>query len=594
MKKNIYLGAFLALGLLASCNKAEEPQVSLEQDSQAQEGTFELNLTAGVDDGMRGLVFTGLEDLADAPKISAASDFTTHAFFRKAGLDEVGYAQITWQATQEEGRIKLKLPKTKITLENISDNTIDPGEEWYVAGIAGGGKLNSSKTGVSFDDNQQVLDEIYNDTKTSRRFNAPIAFKWTRIYKDQMVNVVYNPLGVIVRVDIDNRIEAPIYKCLLELKSNELDNRGFFDFSVEANPIKAMEEGALQPVWKFAHGTWGKAEEASIAFRPSWYRSRDTNLPYKYPYSKYYYPVWGMSRELQTGQAMSVELKNATDIVRVIRRGRSYGYQSQMALRNTNAYTVEVDADITNPLDYYASGYATKEDTFVQTPNLVQNGNHLFTWQEAMDKFEAVNEHGYTLPGWAHLVPLFPQMNLVSLVWGEPWVKNDVIEPHVLGNAYRSGRADYKGTGDNIVYAIRYQRMTNLDYKGSGYANMISDDRWRMAYRWERNPVDHSVTLSIVRLEEEPLSLTIDQVATPQWWDTNKSRGKEMRFAATGRVKNGGWEPNLVAVWTATKAATSSNAWSGIFFHAGSGLFLGDNMADHKAVLLIKEPEVIK
>lgn len=595
MKKNIYLGAVLAIGLLASCNKADEPQPLGMPEAQTQEGTFELNLTAGVSaDAMRMLQFdiksnaaTGakeyLEDFGTDPRINKNSDFTTHAFFRKKGLDEVGYAQITWQVVEEEdGRIVLKLPKTKITLENISDNTIDSGEEWYVAGIAGGGKLNDTKTGVSF--------EPDGSEEQPNALRAPIAFGWKRIYKDEMVRVHYYPQGVLLRTALafDPGISGFTKTSFdFEFVSNELDYNGYFDYSVEANPINELEleSQTRKPVWKFTNGSFGTPQEAKLKFTARGIRgwgARQTTL------------CWGMSRELPAGEArhsVTKEVVGAKMPLSIYRAGRFYPFKSEVALRNGLVQQVDVDVySAEHPFDRFAPGYLTAEKTFDSSNPL------LLKWQEMMDRFGKDGNdkvEGYQPIEWSDAVILLPQNGVAPLSWTQSKASS-AVEHFTMANRYFGAKSEFVATGNHIVYALRFQPIADGEpevAKLSKSATRVQDLYRRMAYRYTHNPADGSVKIEAIQVREDYADLTMDKVATEDWWTQNLSKAKTVVLASVPFTQaNGNVMPanTFVSIWTRSnvRGITAYNLYSQ---PGGAAVYSSKPIGETGAILLIKE-----
>lgn len=504
MNKKIYLSALVALSLFA-CNQAEEPRAAV-----VPEGTFELNLTATVsDDAMRALSFNGLEDLSETPKISASSDFTTHAFFRRAGSDEVGYATIHWTAQLVDGRVKLIRPNTKITLENMTDQTIDEHEEWYVAGIAGGGQLNAGKTGVTFQAEEPVLE--------SNQLRAPLTFAWTRIRKNEMVRVTFQPRGVLLRTSVNNRMTRPIDKQVYEVHTNELDNRGEFDFSAASSPISSLEAGNPEPVWRFTEGSAGVATDATLRFTA-------VNHP---ELAKRSYLVWGMSRQLAGGQLTKVGTTSKT--TDIFRSGRLYSFESNIAMKNRESYTIDIDVDVQNPIDYIGPFLAADG-----TPATTNEQIHKFTisdlWPMIADKgYDGSQlDQPYVFDYWDAASVIAPLYHPNVRFWTADPVLNRREQLGIGGSAY-IGNADFKSS-TNVLYALR---MKKADQGANPRRYELPDDSRRIACRWEYAPADGTLKLSIVRVGADP-AITIDAISTPDWWDTQVDRTKSITFPAIG------------------------------------------------------------
>lgn len=543
MNKHFYWSALLSLALLASCGKAEEPRPSVTPDKEDQTGTFELNLTAGVSDqAVRALTFSGVEDLSEAPKISNTSDFTTHAFFRKKGSNEVGYATITWKARVEAGRIKLILPKTNITLQNITDQTIDANEEWYVAGIAGGGKLSANKTAVTFD--SQAIG--------GSQLQAPIAFPWTRIYKNKMINVTFNPKGVIVRGVVANRIGKDIKNLDLNLETRELSNRGAFDFSHTTNPMESIERGGHEPVWHFTERGFGEAVSDVIPFKVS-------NLGKE---QKQVVLLWAMSREVGGKPGMSIKPKTVK-MVEVLRAGRVYPFVSDLAMTNTQVYSFEVDIDVVSPALFVVPNNVNQAGNGFANNDLTESG--YFNWKNAQllmtKKIPAfANLH---IPISNEMETLFPhhkagaEAHLGNPKWKEQVsvLRND--EWTKWGHLMFSGLGNFKCMGNGVVYALRFQ-------KGSKTADPVrfpslKDNHRRTAFRYTRvaSSTSGHIVVDMIRIGEDPTVPNVDAITNSTWWDKARETGRlyQVIIPLAGDKEKGKpakLQRNVAHYWTST------------------------------------------
>lgn len=606
MNKKIYFGALVALSLFA-CNQAEEPQPSIVSSSENVEGTFELNLSATVsDDAMRALSFQGLEDLSETPKISANSDFTTHAFFRKAGSPEVGYATIHWEARQEGGRVKLIRPTTNIALANMSDQTIDEGEEWYVSGIAGGGVLNSEKTAVSFEPDLSSAAEA---------LRAPIAFKWTRIYKNKMSNVHFQPKGVLLRAVVANHVGKDVPQIDFDMTSNELDYNGKFDFSAAANSMQAIEQGGHEPVWKFSTGDFGTAQASTLKFRAKDF-AKD---------SKQRIMIWGMSRELSSGQKLTVKPSTAKT-VEVLRSGRVYPFESQEAMQNTEGYTIEVDLDVLNPLQYLAPANLKQDGkTFATDDELNNSGFFTFAQTREFRDDHLKKIPGYTPPNSYQVAALGGyyarnealNQHTPTVAFQHAWSRSRDDEDVQIGSVVMRVSSSYRSLGNGIVYALRMQKSNNEPSvrlpEDIDQASMLpepirqADNSRTMIWRYERKS-NGRIKISAARVGDDP-SITLDRISNEDWWNEssntwfseNKVRVFSTEFTPTGEKHASTsaieYKNNVVSWWTTT-AALQNGAVKYLtrFYGFGAGLatMYGDvtDTDRRRAVRLFKDMDI--
>ncbi|MDO4708091.1 MAG: hypothetical protein Q4A61_06735 [Porphyromonadaceae bacterium] len=569
MKKTIYLSVLLSLGLLGSCQKADEPQSLSTTEVQASEGTFELRLTAGVsEDAMRALTFDGVGDLSETPKISQSSDFTTHAFFRKKGSNQVGYAKINWLVEGTSGNLKLKLPQTNITLQNMDDQTIDEGEEWYVAGIAGGGVLNSTKDGVRFEP------DLNSDPQTLR---APIAFPWTRIYKNKMINVTFNPKGVLLRAVVANHVGKRLASIDFDITSNELDYMGQFDFSVASNPLSRIEDNA-EALWKFNTGSFGVPQTAKLKFRVKDFE----------PEAKKHVMVWGMSRQISGGQNLTV-VPSTAKTVEVLRAGRVYPFVTKTPMRNTQAYTIEVDLDVLNPIQYLAPANLRQDGrTFATDDELNNSGFFTFSETREFRDNPLKKVPGYTPPNSFQVAALAgyyardPEASGTlyrpSISFNYAWSLSRDDENIQIGSVVRNVTSHYRSLGNGIVYALRMKKSERPilppSSENTDPASQLpevtaqTDDTRTMIFRYERKS-NGRIKITCARIGDDP-TITLDRISNEAWWnETNNTwfRDNNIRLFSweltpTGRRKAGSSEiehkHSMVTWWTTSYHKTSS------------------------------------
>lgn len=333
--------------------------------------------------------------------------------------------------------------------------------------------------------------------------------------------------------------------------SNELDNDGYFDFGVDANPDKMVEEQGSRLVWKFTNGSFGSPQEAKlkVKFREvmGW-GARHVNL------------FWGMSRELPAGtsrHSITDDIVGTKMPLRVYRSKRYYGFRSEVSLQNGMFQPID-DVEVRSamhPFDIFAPGYLTEEKTFDF------NNPLLLKWGEMTDRFgDNGNDRvaGYKTLGWADAVILFPQSGTSTMFWTQAKTF-DGPENFTMANRYFVAWSQIRSMGDHTVYALRFQPLgvhaQGLD--ASPYAHRVQDFHRRMAYRYTHNPVNGSVRIEAIQTLNA--DLTIDQVATDGWWAENVSKAKTILLPATPYVALGGVaQPNThVNIWVKDVGSSS-------------------------------------
>ncbi|MDO4707308.1 MAG: hypothetical protein Q4A61_02640 [Porphyromonadaceae bacterium] len=548
MKKTIYLSVLLSLGLLGSCQKADEPQSLSTTEVQSSEGTFELRLTAEVsEDAMRALTFDGVGDLSETPKIGPTSDFTTHAFFRKKGSNQVGYAKINWQVEGTPGNLKLKLPQTNITLQNMDDQTIDEGEEWYVAGIAGGGVLNPTKDGVSFEPDLNSAPET---------LRAPIAFPWTRIHKNKMINVTFNPKGVLLRAVVANHVGKRLASIDFDITSNELDYMGQFDFSVASNPLSRIEDNA-EALWKFNTGSFGVPQTAKLKFRVKDFE----------PEAKKHVMVWGMSRQISGGQNLTV-VPSTAKTVEVLRAGRVYPFVTKTPMRNTQAYTIEVDLDVLGLEALFATRHINEAGDGFATNDYTEAG--FFNWQEAQQLMTSNVPAfaGYHIPSRYELVSLVPAFeNENNPRWDESSTIVRARELVQWGSAKFASTGSYKCTNDNVIYGLRFQSGVTNNPDEAMFPS-LTNNRRRTAFRYTRQTTgqEPSLIIEMVRLGDDHTVPNIEAIANDGWWNEAKNTRQIAKIVLPLNGYKGSKQASVpfylgteLRLWSSSLASTSNS-----------------------------------
>lgn len=257
----------VAVVLLPSCTKESELPLSEGENTpitkaESPIATLAIELSATYEsDGFRNLAFDLGTD-KETPRFAPLPDvdWSTYFFIRNSTNTVQYYALGTWEVADDSsvGSIKLKLKDSKLDLVYSSgDATIQPQdkETWYITGIAGGGALNSTKTGVSFAPNT-TLDSKYNPKAPLKNIRVPITFKWTafkvgdgighrtpELIRAENTQVQFAPQGTLLNVSINNTQGFNggyfnVGDADLTLQTTALSQQGVFDYSL-GNTIAA-------------------------------------------------------------------------------------------------------------------------------------------------------------------------------------------------------------------------------------------------------------------------------------------------------------------------------------------------------------------
>lgn len=376
---NHLVALVLMAAALVSCAKDEQPT---PQPLAAVERTerITLALSAETQQG-RSLTFT--ERSESLPLINSdETDFTTHLFFKKIGTPGLGYAQIRFTKTTINGKTKLKFTGDADFTSNFPAGVVPTdGGEWYVAGIIGGGDVNSSgvKQSVTFT-------QLANDPDgASNVVKMPLMSRWTRMYNASQSNETngsvrytdmhFDPQGVMLRVNLTTQAEFKAGLTWGSVVTNVLDNRGSFNFGALSD---AEVQAGQMPQWTFAETA--PSEPALLPFK-----LKDAAADELHSYY-----VWGMARTGVTNPLTTVE----AGFLNFVQKGTTQTFASNAQLTNGVSYPINVTLSeagmysVLRPL--YQGAYLNQaRNATVSTDQFVANANAI----------------GYFLPSGTELLP---------------------------------------------------------------------------------------------------------------------------------------------------------------------------------------------
>lgn len=317
----------LAAVALVSCAKDEQPNPQMEP---AQQHTERISLSLS-GDLQQGRSLTLDEQGASLPLIDPdATDFTTDLFFKKIGTSGLGHARVTFTKETINGKTKLKYSGEADFTSNFAAG-VNPrdGGDWYVAGIIGGGELNSEtlKQSVSFSG-------LANDPDGSKNVvNMPLMSKWTRMYQDfqdndnngnsRYTNLHFLPQGVMLRVNLTTEAEFKGGLTWGSVVTNVLDNRGQFDFGALTD---AQVQAGQMPQWTFS-----ESAPTIPALLP--FKLKDAAAGELHTYY-----VWGMARTGVTSPQTTVE----AGFLNFVQRGSTETFASNAQMTNGMSYPINV------------------------------------------------------------------------------------------------------------------------------------------------------------------------------------------------------------------------------------------------------------
>ncbi len=287
----IPLGLLLALGGCAQ----DEPSGQSLQDST----TLRLDIAPELDiQELKALTIDTQGGIPQFKHDPAKTSWTTHCFLRSADGSKQAYAVVDWDVVSTTvGDLKLKMKGHTLTLLSSGSGASVPtpvvGEEWFISGITGGGKLNADRDQVDF-----RYDAALDDALADDQIRVPLAFGWTKftVAGDNQtaprISVRLKPLGSLFRVKVDNTnaINSGVVYVAGRVKvlSNALTQNGAFSYTNRSVPV----EGEL-PGFDFGSGNQTATEEAiTRAVEVSLNSSKDVLL-WAYPRPSSHLPASG-------------------------------------------------------------------------------------------------------------------------------------------------------------------------------------------------------------------------------------------------------------------------------------------------------------
>lgn len=462
------------------------------------------------EDQLKALAFNTATPL---PKLlEAGSTWDTHTFFRKKGASFVGYALITWTvgARDSQGRITLKQKNTNVTIQNTNGDIPNFGEEWYVAGVAGGGVLRADKTSVDFTYSASVDDQLL----ATNKIRLPLTFPWTKLNIDTKdfakASLTFTPQGTLIHVHTINKTTQPVTYSTT-ISSNAIDRDGFFNYSVAANDYTAKVVARQAAVWQ--HTNTGVVAK-SYKIKVNNVASNQTGHAL----------IWGMPKSGVTVSNASTQVVNSTSGLdyKAYNRNTMLPVNSNRVFQGNKAYYVYIDIQGPNtklPLEYMADRNiqaGANSNTTVQFVTTDANtGNNMgFYTHGATRSFltPTIGGVAYHIPNVSEIRSVFGTSDRSVILFnsssGNALNNTEVVQVKQLsGTVY----ADYKYAA-NITYGLRYKRSTT----SKDYTHLTS--AWR--YSAEDNPVGGGkrVVIKAVRLGSA-FSGDINTISNETWWN---------------------------------------------------------------------------
>lgn len=481
--------SFITLLLaMVSCSQEQDPTtnssnqevgvpISLNLRAEADSNTLETLLGISEDE-LKTITF----DLSGTnPKVNgAASTLKSHTFFRKKGSAFVGYAEITWSYVRRVGsKVHIEARNVNVTLQNTGGVEPLVGEDWYIASILGGGRLDASKTKVDF-----AYDQTTDMAMSPGQIRVPMLTNWTKLETILDTNgatprvvsgaeLSFKPQGVLYRLELTNLSGEHLAETKVRLETEASSTLGAFDFSLAANLESDIERSSYRSA--FVHSTTkGSIEYIERPIAPVSAGAKTVAL------------AWGMPFSTTSADNLHVGLFYPHRHVK-----KTSGAPGNMRYfapvvwteQDINGKVVHLKGEITRPalpLEYFASSH----------PRLGSSPTR-YALNIATNQYPALTiPLGYELPG--SRVWYIPYMSYdVSMLYGSRTFDLNPISSFAntfLGRSYtgryiarqHGGRGGYallfSGVGDNLRSAWRFEP----------YSDASSPSGWmlRVTARW--------------------------------------------------------------------------------------------------------------
>ncbi len=569
--KHLFFNALAVMAFAACSSEAEE----IKPADKASTATLQLDMTGqygtGNSDQTRALSLDGTE----YPRFiheEGVTNWSTHCFIRNEAGDVQFYALVDWNATTDsDGNISLHIKNSTLTLQNSAGSDVTAtetlpkaGERWYIAGIAGGGVLNETKSNVSFAYNATLDGNL-----KSNQARIPLAFGWTRFTipsnteRAPRIVVQFKPQGTLLHVYVNNKTNASITpQGTIKFKSTAIERNGVFDFSDLSAEVKAG--GGIN---------WVKNSDATGETTCHFLIRKDATSSFL---------VWGMP----TGESSP-----SSDIV-----SEYYRFKDEDADVLTPRTTVYEAGkayllyyDVYRPkmhLEYFAEHNVAADGESFNTTDAAENT--LFaSFETATTAFAAKTIGGktYHLPSNREIAALAAgsRINLTTAT-ADQAVGYDAHVARSGGTAH-AHTALYRNVGGGVSYSIRL----------GGYANNIGDImltafRYRLA---EKNGVQGiEITCRYVGADFMADELQVikdnggtssdlekallDKVSVDEFWAANTLDDMATRFfPLTGYKNTTGTLVQTNRIYHWANFVNPSNADQGLFFaYNGTNLTL--------------------
>ena len=198
-----------------------------------------------------------------------------------------------------------------------------------------------------------------------------------------------------------------------------------------------------------------------------------------------------------------------------------------------------------NPLAYVAEYNINPEGTGFVTDKYATNVSGYFDFDTAVAKFGSFKQDGvkYHLPSFDELKAIIPfnaNNTFTRIPLTTPIDASSLSEEVVLAKKSMVCRQDFKGSGNDVCYALRFK---GTEYQSAWKYECVKEGEFQVMRITSRNVTD---------------GVTIAKVATPEFWQQNNSADVVRVFPASGYNLKGNsatpsdWKGSVALFWTST------------------------------------------
>lgn len=529
--KKMLLPLFGAFALIGCSKESVEPREPLHSESEPV--TISLSLE-GSAEGAQSLRAVSFDTNHDAPRTTndALSSWKTHCFLSNEAGTKKAYAEIDWDATIVDGKVKLKMQGHTLTLKPIGSTSEDleeankpvAGERWTITGITGGGKLNADRTQVDFS-SDEALD------KDLKPYQVRMPFTFDKVSftvaaevgeAAPKVSVDFKPQGTLLNIKVSNKTRQArhaidVDDSDLKVFSNALSNAGYYDYSTG------------EAKWVFTHEA---AEEETISRSVSVAVDATQNyLLWGMPRPESAKPAEGFRSEISLGDFHIFAAGSNADAPKV----RTQGYATAKAYHlgiDVNRWMMPIEHLVTTGApDHRVKIVSGPTSNLTQIDPVATTATDpvYYTFDEAinaLNKGILLDGRKYRMFTSGELASLFPGDDLKdtrAIHIGRYSLKDTGVKEieaeeftFVGESKPRRAKATYKADGTKTIYASRFENLPGR----------------HCAYRYQFSGEYLTITCRYLGNQAVP---AISDIATDAYWDNNNADDIKASFRMLGR-----------------------------------------------------------